>query len=331
MEEILLLRVIKTLIGIFGVCGNGLVCVVIFKVSFLHTVTNAFIFHQAVVDLLASLFLTLYANVPDPDPLPSGVAGSLFCRIWHGHVILWMLLVASTFNLVVLTMERYIAIVHPFRYQPLFETRFNTVILVLVWILAICYKSADLARNDYQNGTCVFAEISWKKEMGLIVFMVEYLIPLLVMIFAYASIMFVLKKSANRLADSSTINSISATTAAKSATTAPNKGPTLGGELLKARRNTFKTLMIVFVGFVVCWSPNQIIFLMFNFDNPVAEYGGAMYIITVCMASSNCCLNPVIYALKYRQFRRGLKKCLGFNIRNRDDSTALTDTDYKGS
>ncbi|XP_072030568.1 galanin receptor 2b-like [Amphiura filiformis] len=328
MENILFLQVVKTLIGLFGICGNGLVCAIISNVSFLHTTTNAFIFHQAAIDLLASLFLLLHANVPDPAPLPSGAAGSIFCRVWNGHVILWILLVASTFNLVVLTFERYIAIVFPFRYQTLFETRVNAVILVFVWFLAIGYKSADLARYDYQNGTCVFAEISWKAEMGIIVFMVEYLIPLLIMIFAYLNIILILKKSSNRLADvSHVVTAITAATTAPTSAASPNLDNTLGGELKRARKNTFKTLLIVFAAFVICWTPNQVIFLMFNFGYPI-DYSSALYIITVCMASSNCCLNPVIYALKYRQFRKGLRKCFGLNIRIEDGSTVMSDIDY---
>ncbi len=329
MESILFLRVVKTIIGIFGICGNGLVCIVIFHVSFLHTVTNAFILHQAVIDLLASIFLLLYANIPNPDPLPSGVAGSIFCRVWDGHVILWILLVASTFNLVVLTLERYIAIVHPFRYQPLFETHVNIAILASVWLLAIGYKSADLARYDYHNGTCIFKEIPWKTEMGLIVFAVEYLLPLLIMVFAYVSIILILKKSANRLADvSQAMTSVRAATTAASAPSTNKDNNTLGGELKKAKKNTLKTLLVVFAAFVICWTPNQIIFLLFNFGYPV-DYSSVIYIVTVCMASSNSCLNPVIYAFKYRQFKRGLKKCFGLNIRIEDGSTA--DTDYQSS
>ena len=323
MEVILFLRVVKTLIGVFGIVGNGLVCLVIFRVPFMHTVTNAFIFHQAAIDLMASLFLLLHANIPDPDPIPSGLAGSIFCRLWNGHVILWILLVASTFNLVVLTMERYIAIVFPFRYETLFNSRVNAIILIMLWILAIGYKSVDIARYGYENGTCVFLEVSWKKELGLIVFFVEYLIPLLVMIFAYGWIIVILKQSAKRLTTG--LSSISTTATSKSkSTTIPSNS--LGGSLMKARRNTFKTLLIVFLVFALCWTPNQIVFLIFNFGHPV-EYSSAGYITTVCMASANCCVNPVVYAMKYRQFRKGVRKCFGINIAVENGSTSAVDTE----
>ena len=76
--------------------------------------------------------------------------------------------------------------------------------------------------------------------------------------------------------------------------------------LLRARRNTFKTFLIVFVTFLICWTPNQIIYFSFNLGMPL-QFTEWYYLLSVAMVASNSCVNPVIYALKYRQFRKGLR------------------------
>ena len=50
-EALLILRILKTIIGVVGILDNGLVILVISRVKFMHTLTNTFICHQAVIDL----------------------------------------------------------------------------------------------------------------------------------------------------------------------------------------------------------------------------------------------------------------------------------------
>ena len=74
METILILRIYKTIVGIVGILGNGLVCVVICKVPAMQTRTNAFIFHQAVVDFFGSTMILLQSEVPYPTLCPTARA-----------------------------------------------------------------------------------------------------------------------------------------------------------------------------------------------------------------------------------------------------------------
>ncbi len=67
-EPVLLLRIIKTIVGLLGMIGNGIVCVVIYKNKFMHTLTNTFIFNQAVLDGLGSVMLILSSNIVVINP-----------------------------------------------------------------------------------------------------------------------------------------------------------------------------------------------------------------------------------------------------------------------
>ncbi|XP_038050826.1 galanin receptor type 2-like [Patiria miniata] len=307
-EENLALRVFQTFVGLVGICGNGLVCVVIAKVRFMHTLTNAFIFNQALIDLLGSLLVLLSSLVPIPDPLPPGASGVLLCRLWISKYFNWVMFTASTFNLVALTLERYLAIVFPFRYQVL-GTRKNAIVTILiVWVSAFLFISYGIFIRYYEAGQCKQKLVAHPQALGVAVFMVTYLLPVIVMIVAYVHIAVVLKKGAARIQPGPE--------AAGPSTGQAPEGP--GESLMRARRNTFKTLLTVCVAFTVCWTPNEVIFFLFNLGVEV-DFTSFVYIVSVAFVASNSCLNPFLYAIKYKQFRKALKTLLGRQITIADD------------
>ncbi|XP_067824382.1 relaxin-3 receptor 1-like [Heptranchias perlo] len=79
-----------------------------------------------------------------------------------------------------------------------------------------------------------------------------------------------------------------------------------------------KSVTIVVLSFFICWLPNQAItvwsvFIKLN----VVHFTGAFYTtqayvfpITVCLAHSNSCLNPILYCLMRREFRTTLHELL---------------------
>ncbi|XP_038047516.1 neuromedin-U receptor 1-like [Patiria miniata] len=307
MEQILWLRIFKTIVGIVGILGNGLVCLVIGKVSSMQTRTNAFIFHQAVVDLLGSLTTLLQSLVPLPDPLPSNALGWVVCHIWFSNFVIFLLFIISTFNLLSLTMERYFAIVHPFKYQAAFAKypRLKVgAVIAACWIIAVVLKSYNLTIFKVQDGKCVSNAANRSKVIGSLTAVLQYMVPVAVMLFAYIRISVELKRGADRVGPAPSV--ISSAAGASNAGNAQPAG--MMESLLRARRNTFKMLWIVFITFLVCWTPNQTIFLMFNLGWKLNFNVDWYYLLSVAMVAANCCVNPVIYAFKYRQFRKGLRE-----------------------
>ena len=294
-EQILILRIIKTIVGIIGVFGNGLVCVVIYRINTLHTLTNAFIFNQAVADFLGSLMLLLASNIDFPQVLPEGVAGILLCRLWISDFFLWSCFITSTFNLVGLTLERYIAIVFPFRYQTLFNRTRSCIMIGAAWVIGMSYATYSIAIRAYENQRCIEKQSSAVKYVGFTITVIQYVVPTFFMLFAYSHIIVELNRSARRVG----------VTTSHSSSVVDGRG----ASLLRARRNTLKTLFIVFAIYFCCWTPNLTVFAMFNLGYPL-DFKGAVYIVSVALAASNSCVNPIIYAFKYRQFQDGLKKTL---------------------
>jgi hypothetical protein len=85
-----------------------------------------------------------------------------------------------------------------------------------------------------------------------------------------------------------------------------------------AKRNVLKTLFIVFGCFVLCASCNEFLFLMYFFGINV-DFDGTFYHVTVFAMFSNCCLNPLIYAAKYNEFKLGFKRFVDGTMRRKSD------------
>ncbi|XP_022093720.1 galanin receptor type 2-like [Acanthaster planci] len=310
-DQNLALRIFLSVVGILGVFGNGLACVVIARVRFMHTLTNGFIFNQALIDLLGSVtLLSSRLVVPTPEPFPQGDGGALLCVLWVTNVFVFQMFFTSTFNLVALTLERYLAIVFPFRYQ-LLGTRRNAIMVILgVWVSAFLFNSFGFFIQYYEDGQCKQTLVAHPEVLGVAIITITYAIPVAVMMVVYVHITVVLKREAARVEP--TVATASAGDRQQGAGPSVGTAPEGQGEsLMRARRNTFKTLLTVCVAFTVCWTPNEIIFFLFNLGAGV-DLSSPVYICSVGLAASNGCINPFIYAIKYRQFRKALKTLLGF-------------------
>ncbi|XP_073933747.1 relaxin-3 receptor 1 [Castor canadensis] len=95
-----------------------------------------------------------------------------------------------------------------------------------------------------------------------------------------------------------------------------------GGNLTSAsarrRSKVTKSVTIVVLSFFLCWLPNQAlttwsILIKFNAVPFSQEYFLCQvyaFPVSVCLAHSNSCLNPILYCLVRREFRKALKNLL---------------------
>ncbi|XP_061587069.1 relaxin-3 receptor 1-like [Cololabis saira] len=86
----------------------------------------------------------------------------------------------------------------------------------------------------------------------------------------------------------------------------------------RRRSKVTRSITIVVLSFFLCWLPNQALTLwgvLIKFD--LVPFSKAFYNtqayafpLTVCLAHTNSCLNPVLYCLIRREYRAGLKELL---------------------
>ncbi|XP_028829538.1 relaxin-3 receptor 1 [Denticeps clupeoides] len=84
----------------------------------------------------------------------------------------------------------------------------------------------------------------------------------------------------------------------------------------KRRSKVTRSVTIVVLSFFLCWLPNQAltawgILIKLNVVHFSDEYYTTQayaFPVSVCLAHSNSCLNPILYCLMRREFRKALKK-----------------------
>ena len=302
--------------GCIGVIGNMFVILVIF----MHTkmrkqLTNFLIINQSTIDGLSSILMIFVAIFADRGRVLKGVSGILLCRLWYSTYPLWAGMVASTFNLLAITLERYACIVHPIMYKNKVSVRTIKVACVGVWLtgygLQVCITilPAGLDDNDMCNAHYFWPSEIVQKAIGVATIVVCFIIPLLIMIFCYAKMIIVLK---SRITNVVVEPETSSQTRQKDQT------------MVRATKNVFKTLIIVTVCFTLCWTPNQILFLNYNLGYKL-DFTAWYYHLTVFLVYLNCCCNPLIYVAQYEQFQAGVKK-LRQTLFSRVNPSSVTST-----
>ena len=146
--------------------------------------------------------------------------------------------------------------------------------------------------------------------IGLLVF--QFIIPFIILIVCYGKILWVLTRRINTdlMKPKSTISkSENVSNLASEAMASTQATDTAKDMFQLARRNTIKTLLIVACSFIICWSQNQVRYLMHNCGYEL-DFNSTYHQFTVLMVFLNCTVNPFIYILNYRDYQEALKAFL---------------------
>ena len=101
------------IIGIVGTAANALV--VYAMVAAKQHQKQALIFNQNVLDLLGCLMLIVTYALKIADIYLAGSLGYWLCMMIISENILWIALEGSVLNLAIITVDRYLKVVHPIR------------------------------------------------------------------------------------------------------------------------------------------------------------------------------------------------------------------------
>ena len=110
-------------IGGVGVLINGLAVIIIFVYTKIWKKINfCLLVNQIAVDFVACLLMMAqYTSVFQGDPnvrlFQLKVTNVDLCRFWYSKAFMWSMILSSNYNIVLVTFERYLKIVHPILYH----------------------------------------------------------------------------------------------------------------------------------------------------------------------------------------------------------------------
>ena len=325
------------IIGVFGIIGNSLVMVIFGLLTQQKSQVNMFIFDQALIDCLTSVLLILYGvlNALRPqimayeyDSVPgrnstvsedlghyvhlSPATADFLCRFWWSRFFLFSCFDISSWNLTVMSIERYFAVLHPTTYSRNFSKRRALIMIILIWICApIMQYFPPIFQHTSGPEMCINKD-SWTSVAGTLtgiaLFLWAYVIPVATMAYVYININRELRKKKRALAVTKPLDPSSAS----NTPTTPKriiKGQGRAPKTHSPSMNITTTLCILFAVYVVCFTPNRVSFLQYNCGGPL-NFTGVWYQFSVALAFINCCVNPFIYALRLKKFKEGMRMML---------------------
>ncbi|XP_038068965.1 trace amine-associated receptor 2-like [Patiria miniata] len=280
------LAAVYTIIACLAVLGNGMVItVMLLRRRVFSSFTNRLILHQSVIDSLAGVLYFLQRAVINTHEMSVSTEGTLkdqlICRLLLQDFAPLIVSVTSTYNLVMISVERFMATCHPVRHRNTWTKAKLKFAVGIPWCIGFIYSSHFMFVAEAHQGRCRPTDMvrGLKIVQGSVVIGIEYLVPITILIYTYSRIIITLtKKSANpRNAPRNVIN--------------------------KAKKNVLVTMLLIGSLFVVCWTPPIVLYIYEQFSE---EGLMLQYSITILLAC-NAFVNPIIYCFKYEHFRSELR------------------------
>lgn len=286
---------IYSIVFLLGLSGNGLLLMVLLQRRAHLRITDIYLLHLALADLL--LLFTLPFAVS--DVLTGWVFGNFMCKIVG--LLNRLNLVCGSLLLAGIGFDRYLAIVHVV--SSLKTRRSQTVHLIcaLLWLFClaismpnIVFLSVEPRRNDPTWLQCHFnihaIHAQWLLVSRLLTHLLCFILPLAIMGYCYTAIVFTLYHSQQSL----------------------------------EKQGAIRLAMVVTLVFCLCWLPynitlfvdtlvSQNVLTLKTCQRKISLALGLM--VTESIGFSHCCLNPILYAFVAVHFRKELLRLLAKHFR----------------
>uniref|UniRef100_A0A8C9YKA3 G-protein coupled receptors family 1 profile domain-containing protein n=1 Tax=Sander lucioperca TaxID=283035 RepID=A0A8C9YKA3_SANLU len=182
------LPTLYSMVFILGFLGNGLVVCVLVKHRNQTNLTDICLFNLALSDLLFVLTLPFYSHY---SMVGQWTFGDFMCRFTSGSHNTGFF--SSIFFMIVMTLDRYVVIMHTQKVARYRTVRLGIAMTVFVWMLSLCVSLPVIiftkVTNDSQQQACSYVpNDAWKSYHTLTINVLGLMIPLLVMIVCYSRI-----------------------------------------------------------------------------------------------------------------------------------------------
>ncbi|CAF3591430.1 unnamed protein product [Rotaria sordida] len=182
---LVLIIIICSLMSIITIVGNLVVILAVCLVRKLRTASNILIVSLAVSDILVGLFIMPLALVLEISN-NNWLLGSIMCDIWTSTDVL--LCTSSILNFLVISIDRYCIINHPFKYAPMRKVKLLSLMIAGVWILSALVSLPPILGWGRPSENLPICQVNNKLEYQIFATMLSFYIPLIVVLIIYANI-----------------------------------------------------------------------------------------------------------------------------------------------
>lgn len=303
-------NIVYSIISFLGTFGNVFVLVIVIRSlgPIRGRVSTIFLINQSLLDATISILLGVDCWLKE---YLKEVSLSRTFLLWYCHgftlvIPLWGTMIGSSYNLVLLSLERYFSVLYPVAHKNLSKKKAVTA-AVLIWFIFIGYQFAHQSSTSTvsESGKCIPFS-NWpndltRRSVGILIVIIQFIIPLIIIGFSYISLAITFSKRSSSIMPSQHAQDVNQ----------------------RVKKNSIKTFALVAFAFVICWIFNQTYFLGF-YMGLVNSLTSSYYHFSRYMVFLNCCINPFIYTFRYGEFRKELRKYSLFRICNRMKEDSLS-------
>ncbi|XP_056280932.1 arg8-vasotocin receptor-like [Pseudoliparis swirei] len=310
-EEVAKLEItVLSLAFVAAVAGNASVLLAMHRTRRKPSRVHLFMKHLSLADLVVAFFQVLPQlcwevtfRFSGPDPL---------CRVVKHLQVLGMF--ASTYMMVMMTLDRYIAICHPLQtlQQP---TQRAHIMIGSTWACSLVLSLPQyliFSLSEVHPGSEVYdcwghfaepwglrAYITWMTA-GI------FLVPVAVLVFCYGLICRTIWRNLKyKTRRKTTVGSVAESTK----TGVLGRGSVSSvGTISRAKLRTVKMTFVIVLAYVVCWAPFFTVQMWSVWDESFswADSENAAVTLAALLASLNSCCNPWIYMVFSGHLMAGL-------------------------
>ncbi|CAD5210500.1 unnamed protein product [Bursaphelenchus okinawaensis] len=327
-------------IMVFLLClvGNLFTIIVICVHRSMRTATNFFLGNLAFADLLVAVFCILQ-NMFHIVGSNSGhwPLGAVVCKLYV--LMLHMVPCTGIGILVCVSLEKYIAVLHPLLALKLLTPRLRAFMMTSIWIgslvINLPYYFTTVERRYHQFAACtrdmssLYGPFSFTiKDMITLSFVTWYIIPLTTIAILYSRIGLVLWRSSMKPLSVRPSTTSPSAHEAMTTMTFPENGngdvdsmadsnrsvdetPTVvKGDVLESRKKIIRLLIAIVTSFAVLTLPHhaRLLHVMWSTEHSCNSKWTSLLqpftYITLFMSSS---INPILYAFMSQRFRAAVK------------------------
>ncbi|KAM4664359.1 somatostatin receptor type 2 [Discoglossus pictus] len=283
-----ILTFIYFVVCIVGLCGNTLVIYVILRYAKMKTITNIYILNLAIADELFMLGLPFLAM---QVALVHWPFGKVICRIVM--TVDGINQFTSIFCLTVMSIDRYLAVVHPIKSAKWRRPRTAKMVNAAVWTISLLVIMPIMTYAGVQNSphgrvSCTIIwpgdSAAWYTGFIIYAFILGFLVPLSIICLCYLFIIIKVKSSGIRVGSS---------------------------KRKRSEKKVTRMVSIVVAVFIFCWLP----FYLFNVSSVSilivpTPWLKAMWDFVVVLSYANSCANPILYAFLSDNFKKSFQNVL---------------------
>lgn len=282
-----------SMVFVLGLLSNCFAIYIFACTLKVHNETTTYMFNLAISDLLFVLTLPfrVYYFVTQDWPF-----GDLLCKI--SVTLFYINMYGSIFFLTSISVDRFLAIVYPLRSKTFRTKRNAKIICIAIWTTVITGSTpasffqstnAHVSTEGLAQNTCFenFSETTWKTYLSKIIIFIEivgFFIPLILNVTCSTMVLRTLNKPLT---------------------------------LSRNRLNKKKVLRMIFVHLLIfcfCFVPYNITLILYSLVRTqmwikcsIVTAVKTMYPITLCIAVSNCCFDPIVYYFTSETIQNSIK------------------------